>query len=310
MLLLEESAQQLSLQQQLQRLSEATATTSGTQSEGEQDVQITDQSKDTKVKAIEAALEMRSQYALLLQQQVQDLVQSVDTNGPLTNSTRSNNRIYLRSRAEHIAVLNLACHLVAFSIETEHGNGEGMSEGNLDLLRRRVDILAQAVDQLIPGPGSRVTHFEDLLSLDAAATEEHVNPTSALEDGRIHHPEGVAKDVADRARLIEAFFLVPLSKVLASSLDAALDNSSRSIPRTISLTNQFDSPIFKTEAYLGAVKQKIVAQYGVRTKSHEPDDNDYEALMDGHTIKLESMDHIIIHDWLVQVGFNTLAVTR
>ncbi|KAK3818628.1 MAG: armadillo-type protein [Benniella sp.] len=307
MLLLEESAQQLSLQQQLQKVSEATGTTTTTTIDTpigkEQEAQRADQGKEAKLKALQAALAMRSQYALLLQQQVQDLVQSIDTNG----STRSSNHAYLTRRAEHLAVLNLACHLVAFSVETDHGNGESMSEEAVDLLRRRVDILAQAVDQLIPGSGSRVRSGEDLLSLESMTVGEHSNPPPSPSElgSHVHPPAGVAKDVADRARLVEALFLVPLSKVLVLSLETALDDAPKPTPRTISQANQFDSPLFKTESYLSTVRQKFVAQYGVRTKSFDP-----ESSIDQEPMMLGSMDHAILHDWLTQVGFNTLAVIR
>ncbi|KAF9350951.1 AP-4 complex subunit beta-1, partial [Mortierella sp. NVP85] len=308
MLLLEESAQQLSLQQQLQKLSEVTGTTTttiDTPSEKEPEAQRADQGKEAKLKALQAALAMRSQYALLLQQQVQDLVQSIDANGFLAGSTRSSNHAYLTTRAEHLAILNLACHLVAFSVETEHGNGESMSEEAVDLLRRRVDILAQAVDQLIPGPGSRVRSGEDLLSLESMTVGEQSNPPPPSELGSHGHPPaGVAKDVADRARLIEALFLVPLSKVLVLSLETALEDAPKPTPRTISQANQFDSPLFKTESYLSTVRQKFVAQYGVRTKDFDPENIDQEPMV------LGSMDHTTLHDWLTQVGFNTLAVIR
>ncbi|KAF9952326.1 hypothetical protein BGZ65_005337 [Modicella reniformis] len=319
-----ECAQQLSLQQQLQKLVESATTTttaSAPLTKDNQGDQSASQEKDTRAKTIQA-LEMRSQYALLLQQQVQDLVQSIDTNGGFSPAAASNNLIYLKTRAEHLAVLNLACHLVAFSIETEHQNIEGTSDHQAqDHLRRRLDILAQAVDQLIPGPGSKAPRFsfgKDLVSLDMETVdkekeeeeeeeEEEEQLDSELNTGRIRRrrPEGVARDVADRARLIEALFLVPLSKVLASSYEAIVDSSSKPTPRTISQANQFDSPIFKTETYLSVVKQKFGTQYGVRTKNLMTEG----VPMDQYTAK-DSMDRTIILDWLVQVGFNTLAVTR
>ncbi|KAF9173984.1 AP-4 complex subunit beta-1 [Mortierella sp. AD010] len=286
MLLLEESAQQLSLRKQIQTNS----------SDPE------DEGAKTKTQGIQETLGMRAQYALLLQQQVQDMVQSLDTT--ITHATKSD-QAFLLTRAEQIATLQLACHLVAFSIEQENEDAKMNTEiqsADVDIFKRRLDILGQAVDQLIPAntaPGSESESSpfgDDLVSFETA-NQQH-DPEIRIQ------LESVSRDVADRARLVESLFLVPLF----SSLESPSTLTDIPTPRPISQNSQFNSPIFKTEAYQKLVKQKFVDQFGIKGKrglfATATVENGAES--DGGL----DMDKLILYDWCFQVGFNTLALTK
>ncbi|KAF9357921.1 hypothetical protein BGX26_002859 [Mortierella sp. AD094] len=290
MLLLEESAQQLSLRQQIQ--------TNASNPE--------DEGAKTKAQGIQEALEMRAQYALLLQQQVQDMVQSLDTT--ITHTTKSD-QAFLQARAEQIAILQLACHLVAFSIEQESEHVKTSAESqttDADIFKRRLDILGQAVDQLIPAnttpaSGSENSPFgDDLVSFEtvnsSTINQQHDSDTRVL-------VESVSRDVADRARLVESLFLVPLLSSLAGSTLTDI-----SAPRAVSQNNQFDSPIFKTDAYQKLVKQKFVDQFGIKGKKSLSATATVENGAESDTAL--DMDKLMLYDWCFQVGFNTLALTK
>ncbi|KAG0001974.1 AP-4 complex subunit beta-1 [Entomortierella chlamydospora] len=291
MLLLEESAQQLSLRKQIQ------INSSNPEDEGAK----------TKAQGIQEALGMRAQYALLLQQQVQDMVQSLDTT--ITHTTKSD-QAFLLTRAEQIATLQLACHLVAFSIDQESedaGMSTEIQSTDVDILKRRLDILGQAVDQLIPANTAPGSESENSPFGDDLVSFETVNPstTSQQHDSEIRvQLESVSRDVADRARLVESLFLVPLLSNLASPSTL----TDIPTPRSISQNNQFNSPIFKTDAYQKLVKQKFVDQFGIKGKSSPfatatvENGAESDAGLD--------MDKLILYDWCFQVGFNTLALTK
>ncbi|KAF9115470.1 AP-4 complex subunit beta-1 [Mortierella sp. AM989] len=306
MLLLEESAQQLSLCKQIQKIVDTTP--SNPEDEG------------TKMKAqgVQQALEMRAQYVLLLQQQVQDMVQSLDATIADTISPAKSDQVYLRVRAEQIAVLQLACHLVAFSIEHDHGhavqNLESQSD-DADIFKRSLDILTQAVDQLIPADVNAKLESEDLAIGNELVSFETDDPSIASlqqqssSDRRKHgsRVEVVSRDVADRARLIESLFLVPL---FSTATGSALTKVS-ALP-TVSQNNQFYSPIFRTEAYRQLAEQKIVEQFGTKgsrsllvtasTGDISSGDTELDMSM--------NMDELLHYDWFFQVGFNTLAIAK
>ncbi|KAI8596510.1 armadillo-type protein, partial [Dissophora ornata] len=289
MLLLEESAQQFILREELVE-------------DGSD--QAADAERKNRLQIIQFTLKMRAQYALLLQQQVQDMVQSIDTHiaTTATSTIRRSDIAYMKARAEQIAVLHLACHLVAFSIEHGQGGTDADLQQDNELLSRRLDILAQAVDQLIPGPGSKFPQYEnDLLTKDGSPVDDILveGEHGGNEERRV---ESVSRDVADRARLIEALFLVPIANAVLS----------RPSSRTVSNTNQFDSPVFKTKAYQHLLKQKFVSQFGIRGKNRGAAAEDTKVLdtprNHDSTSVLQDMDRLARLDWLFQVGFNTLAV--
>ncbi|KAF9207015.1 AP-4 complex subunit beta-1 [Haplosporangium sp. Z 27] len=278
MLLLEESTQQLSLLRQFR----ITA------------VDPEDESSKIKTQGVQQALEMRTQYALLLQQQVQEMVQSLDIT--IAHATKSD-QAYMQARAEQIAILQLACHLVAFSIDQEQTckdlNLENQSN-DADVLKRRLDILAQAVDQLIPATPTPVGG--DPVSVE---TDNLLYANQQYSSNIRVRMESVSRDVADRARLIESLFLIPLLSSESSSL------SDISAPRAVSQSHQFDSPIFKTDTYRQLTRQKFVKQFGVNaqlgTDSIESDKTQDTSV---------NMDKLLIYDWCFQIGFNTLAVAK
>ncbi|KAG0249571.1 AP-4 complex subunit beta-1, partial [Mortierella polycephala] len=171
MLLLEESYQQLVLRKQLLDSSDSL---------------IDSDSPDTEKRCqhIKAALEMRMQYALLLQQQVQDLVQSIDQSYTTTSTTVAapSDRHILRARNEQLAALHLACHLVAFSIEHEDA-----LQPDQALFRQRLDILAQAVGQLIPEQSPTGSPLGDSL----VAFDNGDSPSGI--EGRLNKPKAVER---------------------------------------------------------------------------------------------------------------------
>ncbi|KAG0026508.1 AP-4 complex subunit beta-1 [Podila clonocystis] len=271
LLLLEESFQQCLLQKQISSLKDSSP------------VADPSVSNDKKLESAEAALAMRAQYTMLLQQQVQDLAQSI----------RPARADHLGGRAEQLSLLYLACHLVAFSIE----HGEDSVAQDLDVASsiylQRLEILARVVDQLTP---EEVEIRKSELVDNQTKTESR---TVVM---------GVSRDVADRARLINAMFLNPLvasagvmDRAPGSPLVArqALDGASR---------RRLDSPLFKTEQYLQMVKPKFVAQFGLKGVSPANNTLSFSsgsAPEQSATINLQEAER---QDWLFQVGFNTLAM--
>ncbi|KAG0082394.1 AP-4 complex subunit beta-1 [Podila epicladia] len=273
LLLLEESVQQCLLQKQIASFKDSSLVADPVVSSGK------------KLEAAEAALAMRAQYTVLLQQQVQDLAQSI----------RPARADHLGGRAEQLSLLYLACHLVAFSIE----HGQDSVAPDLDaassIYLQRLEILARVVDQLIP--------------------EEEEIGKSELVDNQMKTQSrilvtGVSRDVADRARLINAMFLNPL--VAAAGVVDRAPGSPLVARQTLEGTSRrrLDSPLFKTEQYLQGVKQKFVAQFGINGVSaanntlSQPSGSAPEQ---GATVNLQEAER---QDWLFQVGFNTLAMTQ
>ncbi|KAI1320610.1 AP-4 complex subunit beta-1 [Mortierella claussenii] len=411
MLLMEESVHQLALQKQQQQqqqqqqqfrasvlLSSTSGVVNGNKDDDNNDPEAVKKAQSIRataasaasaastasaVSATSVALDMRKQYVLLLQQQVQELVQSIDTTQKRTTTTtltsRSDNEsTLLRKRAEHIAVLQLACHLVAYSIDHDELSGQDQVWGSktqstsedemkrdegskmterINLFKRRLDILALAIDQLIPAvslsPSSSTTKdfnnnnnnsnnaylvtFDNSQSSSSSssnnnfnvpAVEQHHGMTAVDSDFQLNHPvDTVSRDVADRARLIEALFLMPLLSTISSSVSSS--TSSLLAPefpdstpvRTISPRNQFDSVIFKSEKYLWIVKDKFAAQFGVQGSGwndndlhhrtgHADTDTDAAAATATAAAEAYNVDQLLFKDWRFQIGFNTLAVTR
>ncbi|KAF9186734.1 AP-4 complex subunit beta-1 [Haplosporangium sp. Z 11] len=281
MLLLEESFQQLVLRKQLLDSSDALIDSDSPETE-------------KRCQNIKAALEMRTQYALLLQQQVQDLVQSIDQSYTTTSTTVAapSDRLLLRARNEQLTTLHLACHLVAFSIEHEDAHRPDQT-----LLRQRLDILAQAVGQLIPDQSPTGSPLGDsLITFDNGDSrkrrEDHQNNPNAV--GR------VSRDVIDRAQLIESMFLAPLSDMVGTPETSHQNSTSHNSP--------FDSPLFKTEKYRQLVKQKFAAQFGIKGRNNTTNvDKNYRDATLVNNIDMSSLLH---QDWLLQVGFNTLTALR
>ncbi|KAF9436975.1 AP-4 complex subunit beta-1 [Entomortierella beljakovae] len=301
MLLLEESAQQLSLRKQIQ-LAEVEYKGS---IDGASDDDSDNETKK-KIRGIQQALEMRTQYALLLQQQVQDMVQSLDT---AALSIPKSDYSYMQTKAEQLAILQLSCHLVAFSIEQDPETKDTTEQpNNIEVFRRRLDILTQAVDQLIPANPTINSESENSPSEINLVSFETDNPSMTLKEnhstGSKHlvPTESVSRDVEDRARLIESLFLVPLRSSIA---DPTLADS-QSL-RAMSQNNPFDSPIFKTEAYLRLARQKFATQFGISQKNSlmNPRKED-RAFSDIHM----NMKKSLYFDWCYQVGFATLAATK
>ena len=239
----------------------------------------------------EELLQMRAQYALLLQQQVQDIVQSMGhtqayARGPASDQTLKSIRV------EQLATLHLACHLVAFSLELD-----SVLLTDSATLEQRVQILAQAVTSLIPVPQATTgTAIEDLLQLDSVSRDVDVVETPSQSRGRTQGT--VSRDVADRARLIESIYLRPLTVSLGLSLEERPSSVSREL---------FDSPLFKTESYLLRVKQKFVARFGTQLKDpHEAVGGAGEAV-DAVESRLDVLGGACL-DWQLQIGFNTTAV--
>ncbi|KAF9383913.1 AP-4 complex subunit beta-1 [Podila verticillata] len=267
LLLLEESVQQCLLQKQIASLKDSSLVVEASVS------------SDNKLEAAEAALAMRAQYTMLLQQQVQDLAQSI----------RPARADHLGGRAEQLSLLYLACHLVAFSIE--HGQDSVVQHQDIgpSTYLQRLEILARVTDQLIP------EEAELSKSRPVDSQTKTLNRTVVM---------GVSRDVADRARLINAMFLNPL--VAIAGVDQAPD--SPLIARlTLEATSRqrLDSPLFKTEKYLQIVKQKFVAQFGVN--GYVANNTTSTSVPEQGTTNLQEAER---QDWLFQVGFNTLAITQ
>ncbi|KAF9956389.1 AP-4 complex subunit beta-1 [Mortierella alpina] len=288
-LLLEESCQQLVLRKQLQLVdSDPLPLISDSPPANNAE-------KDKQLLTIKSALEMRLQYAHLLQQQVQDLVQSIDQCSRISTPTATiSDATFLRIKAEQIAVLNLACHLVALSIEHE----DPLRPEDNTLFHQRLDILAQAVDQLIPSepePPLRYQGGHDLLSLETelSGQELALTETATTRPADYH----VSADVADRARTVETLFLIPL---LSS-------NPADSESAAVSRGNRYSAPHFQSENYKRIVKQKFTNLFGV-SRASSPESADHtKSLLRGKEGNLAQQAY---WEWAFQVGFNTLTVAR
>ncbi|KAF8979555.1 hypothetical protein BGZ52_004818, partial [Haplosporangium bisporale] len=268
LLLLEESVQQCLLQKQISSLKDSSLVVEASVS------------SDNKLEAAEAALAMRAQYTMLLQQQVQDLAQSL----------RPARADHLGGRAEQLSLLYLACHLVAFSIE--HGEDSVVQHQDIgpSTYLQRLEILARVTDQLIP------EEAELSKSRPADSQAKTLNRTVVM---------GVSRDVADRARLINAMFLNPL--VAIADVDQAPDSPLVArLALEATSRQRLDSPLFKTEKYLQIVKQKFVAQFGVNGGSVANNTTSISKPEQG-TTNLQEAER---QDWLFQVGFNTLAIMQ
>ncbi|KAF9576905.1 AP-4 complex subunit beta-1 [Mortierella alpina] len=299
-LLLEESCQQLVLRKQLQSVDlDPPPLIIDSPPAGSAE-------KDQRLLAIKSALEMRSQYAYLLQQQVQDLVQSIDRSSKMTAPTAAiSDANFLRINAEQIAVLNLACHLVALSIEhedTPHPDNNFL----LLLLHQRLNILAQAVDQLIQSEPEKPSSYpggQDLLSLEPEpSTAKRV--ASPREKTR-HADYHVSTEVADRARMIETLFLIPLSSSHHPPASDPTDVVSPQRP-VMSRESPLHAPHFQSEHYKQIVRQKFVNLFGVRRPAG------LAPITDRTDIRNEenNLAQQAYRDWTFQIGFNTLAVAH
>ncbi|KAF9285161.1 AP-4 complex subunit beta-1 [Mortierella alpina] len=293
-LLLEESCQQLVLRKQLQSVdSNPLPLIMDSPPVGSAE-------KEKKLTAIKSALEMRSQYAHLLQQQVQDLVQSIDQCSKLITPTAAiSDATFLRIKAEQIAVLNLACHLVALSIEHE----DTLHLDNNTLFHQRLNILAQAVDQLIPCEPEQPSSYQgghDLLSLEMEPSSQGVRLRETTKPAEYH----VSMDVADRARMIETLFLTPL---LSSNNSADSDPAGAHPPRPASRGNFLSAPHFQSENYKQIVQQKLVNLFGVSSAAGQASPERADNTVRNKENNLAQQAY---REWTFQIGFNTMAVAR
>lgn len=249
--------------------------------------------------AAKAAIEKRLPYVELLQQQVQDMVQSIDTvpypptaAGPSDSSIRA-------TRDEQLAILHLACHLVAFSIEHQVA-----SQIDQTHFVQRLAILAQAIARLTMGEERTqrplrqpVADGGDLLALD---TDAVLSEKDAVNTDMDTVRSKVSRDVVDQAQLIHSLFLRPL-------LDATSESTTIELPPLRATTQSLDSPFFKTEKYRQLVHQKLVDQFGVRPKSTAMAPSTDQDQTTTRPIDVARQLH---HDWRFQIGFNTLAALR
>ncbi|KAF9297609.1 AP-4 complex subunit beta-1 [Mortierella antarctica] len=273
LLLLEESVQQCLLQKQIASFKDSSLVADPAVSSGK------------KLEAAEAALAMRAQYTVLLQQQVQDLAQSI----------RPARADHLGGRAEQLSLLYLACHLVAFSIEHDEDSIAQDLDAASSIYLQRLEILARVVDQLIP-------EEEEIRKSELVNNQMRAQGRTMV--------TGVSRDVADRARLINAMFLNPL--MASAAVEDRAPGSPLAARQSLEGTSRrrLDSPLFKTEQYLQIVKQKFVAQFGVNGVSAAKNTlplSSGSAPEQGATVNLQEAER---QDWLFQVGFNTLAMTQ
>lgn len=246
--------------------------------------------------AAKAAIEKRLPYVELLQQQVQDMVLSIDTVPYSLTAAGPSDSMIKATRDEQLAILRLACHLVAFSIEHQDSSQLDQTQ-----FAQRLAILAQAVGRLTMGDeisqqpsrqpvGGR--RGSDLLTLDTDTATYGKEASNTNRDGL---RSKMSRDVVDQAQLIHSLFLRPL-------LDS-ITSTTIEIPPLPATTQSLDSPFFKTEKYRQLVRQKFTDQFGVQRKAAAPSaDQDLAAPID--TARL------LHHDWRFQIGFNTLAVLR
>ncbi|KAF8948580.1 AP-4 complex subunit beta-1 [Haplosporangium gracile] len=247
--------------------------------------------------AAKSKIEKRLPYVELLQQQVQDMVQSIDTTPYSLSSTGPLDSVIRATRDEQLAMLHLACHLVAFSIE--HQDESQIEQAHFV---QRLAILAQAVGRLTmgderaqqpsrqPGEGGK---GGDLLSLN---TDTLPPGKDTSNNGRDVIRSKVLRDVVDQAQLVHSLFLHPL-------LDAS-STTTAELPPLPATTQSFDSPFFKTEKYRQLVRQKLVDQFGVRPKTTIPTTAQHQTTSSVAVVRL------LHHDWRFQIGFNTLTALQ
>ncbi|KAF9404470.1 hypothetical protein BGZ94_004154 [Podila epigama] len=262
-----------------------------------------------KMESAKAALAMRANYTLLLQQQIQELGQTIS---PVQSDS-------LRARAEQLSLLYLACHLVAFSIihghdsdidtsnnkkQDENANSSCNSwtnKSNRSVYVQRLEILAQVIDELVVSAERTGGHKEQGDDNPVAGESKGSMTTTVV---------GVAKDVADRARLINAMFLRPLVTV-AGLVDQPPDSplSTRQIQDEAKPGEQrrLDSRLFKSERYLQTVKQRFTAQFGSLCSIAAHDMNSSSGIARQHCLDLNETER---QDWFYEIGFNTLAAVQ
>lgn len=247
--------------------------------------------------ATKSAIEKRLPYVELLQQQVQDMVQSIDTVPYSLTAAGPSDSTIEATRDEQLAILHLVCHLVAFSIE--HQDSSQLDQSRF---AQRLAILAQAIgrltmgDEVSPQPPRQPVEGRkgsDLLTLDTD-TATPVKETSNSNRDVVRSK--VSRDVVDQAQLIHSLFLRPLLDSIAST--------TTELPPLPATTQSLDSPFFKTEKYRQLVRQKLTDQFGVQPKTTAPSaDQDLSA-------PPIDMARLLHYDWRFQIGFNTLAALR
>ncbi|KAF9913353.1 AP-4 complex subunit beta-1 [Linnemannia zychae] len=260
---------------------------------------------DSKIAAARSTVEKRLPYVELLQQQVQEMVQSIDTAPYSPTAAGPSDRTLQTARNEQLAVLHLACHLVAFSIE--HQDPTQVSQD--DLLSQKLAILAQAVGRLSVSDGKphqeqppRVAGGggeEDLLTLDLDTTGQDMRDATSTNTDRNVVRTKVTRDVVDQALLIHSIFLRPLLDAMPTP-----GISTDFLPPSAT-PSSFDSPFFKTEKYRQLARQKLVEQFGVQPKKTAPSPDEDDLVTP--PIDIASLRN---YDWRFQIGFNTLAVLK
>ncbi|KAG0201294.1 AP-4 complex subunit beta-1 [Mortierella sp. NVP41] len=253
--------------------------------------------EDSRFAAAKSAIEKRSPYVELLQQQVQDMIQSIDTTPYSSTAAGPSDDAIRTTRDEQLAVLHLACHLVAFSLEHQ----DTLQLDQTTLLNQSLAILAQAVGRLTVVGDDRARSSSpcqpvggDLLTLDTDT--EPSAQTSRVSVAKVSERSRISRDVIDRAQLINSLFLGPLLGETSSSTTA--------LPPTP--TSSFDSPFFKTEKYRQLVRQKLVHQFGIRQpKTIFSTENKDQ----GQSVPID-VARLLYQDWRFLIGFNTLAVLR
>ncbi|KAF9123729.1 AP-4 complex subunit beta-1 [Mortierella sp. 14UC] len=256
---------------------------------------------DSRIATARLAIEKRSPYVELLQQQVQDMVQSIDTTPYSPTAAGPSDRTLRTTRDEQLAILHLACRLVAFSIEHQDP-----SQGNQALLNQSLAILAQAVGRLSIGEGnrhqqqpSRAGAGGDLLTLDTDTTLQDARDVAPSNAYRNVVGSRVSRDVVDQALLIHSVFLRPL----LDSISTPAATTDFILP--VTTPSSLNSPFFKTEKYRQLVRQKFVDQFGVHPKKTAPSPGKEDPVAPPIDVA-----RLLNYDWCFQIGFNTLAVLK
>ncbi|KAG0377051.1 AP-4 complex subunit beta-1 [Mortierella sp. AD032] len=259
---------------------------------------------ESRIATARSATEKRLPYVELLQQQVQDMVQSIDTTPYSPTAAGPSDSTLRTTREEQLAILHLACHLVAFSIEHQDP-----SQDNPTLLTQRLAILAQAIGRLSIGE-ERVCQQqplrgrEDLLTLDTDTTGQNARDTTTTNTHRNLERSKVSRDVVDQVLLIHSLFLRPLLDAMSTSTSTTATDFHVLTAATSTSSSSFDSPFFKTERYRQLVRQKLVDQFGVQSKKTTPSSDETLAMWP------VNITHLLHNDWRFQIGFNTLAALR
>ncbi|KAF9925654.1 AP-4 complex subunit beta-1 [Linnemannia zychae] len=271
-----------------------------------------------KMEATKLAIEKRAPYVELLQQQVQDIVQSMDTT-PYSSAAAgpSDNTIKI-TRERQLATLQLACHLVAFSIEHQD-----LSQSTQSVYAQRLSILEQAVARLLmkeekaypPSSQQTMEGEGDLLALGdenralGHTQQTHNSDSNNTKDNGAFERNKVSRDVIDQAQMIYHLFLCPLllDDKVASAMTAA--DALSPIATSTGSSSAFDSPLFKTEKYRQLVRQKFVAQFGV-SSSNKYISSEVENKEDHDNNMIMHLEKRLYHDWCFQIGFNTLTVMQ